>query len=211
MKKPSHPEILKFNQNNNELPLIKIKKIINVGKNGFYSFKKIDYNYNFKNKKITKEIEKINNNQIIQNSKKTLLHRNSCNLYNINKQIFDKLDSVKIINNPLIITHINKVKINKKNNKITKNINKYRRQFSSKSVQKEDTNKSIYDNINKKNIHYNMTVYKKNEGTQINDFNYNKNNNLFLSEKKRSSMKIDYCSPKSIIFQKNKIISNYDV
>ena len=205
LQKNTQPEILYFNQNNNDLPSIKIKKIINIGRNGFYSFKKIDYNYNVQNKKYTKEIEKMNNYLIVQHNKKTLLRHNSCHMFNIKKNIFDKYYYEKRINSPLIITHINKVnKVKKTNNKINKNIiiNKNKRCYSSKSVQKEDIKRCLYDKINNRNICYNMTVYKKNEATQINHFYDYKDNDLFLSEKKINNMKIDYCSPKSIIFQK---------
>ena len=52
-----------------------------------------------------------------------------------------------------------------------------------------------------------MTIYKKNEGTQMNESYKTKGNNIFFIEKKVNNNKIDYLSPKSIIFQR-KIISD---
>ncbi len=200
-QKKDYPENIKFKfNNNNDLPSIKIKKIIKIGKNGFYSFKKIDYKYDY-NHNLTKYSKDINNNSYnIINHRKSLIKNNSVNLIHKNKNIFDKLPRTKTINNPLIITHINAVKIN--NNKI-----KLKRNFSSKSVQKEEF-KSINNDIDDKKMffydNYN-TIYKKSEGTQINNnISNNKDTNIFFSGIKPNKMKIDYCSPKSIIFKKKK-------
>ena len=198
--KSSSNNILIKNENNKAFPFIKIKKIVRVGRNGFYSFKKIDYNYSYKNKKSHRDFEKINNNQ--HNNKKTLIRYNSCHLFNKNKTLYKNLENKKTINNPLIITHINNVKINSKS---TNNFHKYKRNFSSKSVQKEEIKSSI-NNIKLRNFillqkSKCMIICKKNEGNQMN-FN-DKESNIFFSENKIKKIKIDYCSPKSIIFQRN--------
>ena len=211
-----YPQNRKFNFDNNNqngLPSIKIKKIIKIGKNGFYSFKKIDYDYNSNNKlkkKIKiKEKEADDNNSysnynIIQNHKKSLIKNNSVKLLHKNNSIFYKLPQKIKINNPLVITHINKVKIN--NNKF-----KLKRNFSSKSVQKEESKEFHNDIIDKTNLQHNIFRFKKSEGTQINNDN-NKQDNIFFSEKKTNKMKISYCSPKSIIFHKKKICyDSYDI
>lgn len=204
MQKGKYPKNVKINlfNNNHALPSIKIKRIINIGKNGFYSFKKVDCDYNSKRRNRLNEFNKNNINYIIQNYKKSLTRYNSARIIrqNKNKKIFDKNPFKERISSPLIITHINTLKM--ENNKL----NKYKRNFSNKSIQKEEIkieNNYIYNN---KNVHY-MTIYKKNEGTQMNYHNNNyKDNNIFFSEKKKpqNKVKIDYCSPKSIIFHKIK-------
>ena len=174
--------IIKFKENNKDFPFIKIKKIIKVGTNGFFSFKKIDYNSISINRKSFKMFEKINNNH---NNKKTLIRYNSCRIFNKRKTSIDNLDNKISINNPLIITHIKKMKVINNN---SNSFYKYKRNFSSKSVQKEEA-KSINNN------------YKVNKSTQMNF--KDKESNTFFSEKKINRMKIDYCSPKSIIFKRN--------
>ena len=205
IQKYSYPRNIKINANNNnnnynnDFPSMKIRKIIKVGKNGFYSFKKIDYNYSSHKKNILNDYDK--NNNILKNHKKTLMRFNSCHFINQKKDLFGKYSQIKRISSPLIITHINKIK--KEINKV----NKYKRNFSSKSVQKGEIKGKKYDIINNDNIHYNFTIYKKNEGTQINC--NNKENNIFFSERKKNTIKIDYCSPKSIIFHRK--IKSYQI
>ena len=205
-----YPQNRKFNfdeNNQNGLPSIKIKKIIKIGKNGFYSFKKIDYNYNPNNKlkkkirikeKETDDNNSYSNYNIIQNHKKSLIKNNSVKLLHKKNGIFDKIPQTIRINNPLVITHINKVKIN--SNKF-----KLKRNFSSKSVQKEESKAFHNDIIDKKNLQHNIFIYKKSEGTQINEDHGANRDNIFFSEKKTNKIKINYCSPKSIIFHKKKI------
>ena len=190
------------NINGNDFPSIKIKKIIKIEKNGFYSFKKIDFNYFSQKKNILNDLDKNNNNNIIQNHKKALMRYNSCHLINQKRNLFDKYSHIKRISSPLIITHINKIK------KDFNKINKYKRNFSSKSVQKEEIKDQNYDIFNDDNTHYNITIFKKNEGTQI---NYNpKENYDFFRDKNKYKIKVDYCSPKSIIFHR-KIISHQNI
>lgn len=200
-QKSAGQHIINFNKNNNEnLPSIKIKKVIKIkGNNGAYSFKKIDYNY--ENKENDKALEKQSNNSFIPYKRKTLTRYNSCRLYNKDKKLLNKYTFMKEVYNPLVITHINKININKGN------LIKFKRNYSCKIVQKKE-NKGINKySVNKNKIDYNMTIYKKNEGTQMNESYKTKGNNIFFIEKKVNNNKIDYLSPKSIIFQR-KIISD---
>ena len=112
---------------------------------------------------------------------------NSCHFINQKEHLLDKYSQKKRISSPLTITHINKTK---------KNINKlskYKRNFSSKSVQKEEFKGKKYDIINNNNIHYNITIYKKNEGTQINYTD--KDNNVFFSDFVTKTHNNSYYSP----------------
>lgn len=160
-----YPKNIKLSSNR-DLPSLNVKKIIRVkDKNGAYAFKKIDYKYKNKNKEALKEPEKDNNDSysIIYNKRKALIRNNSCHLFTKGKNEYNNKD---IINNLLIITHINKLKVNKQNN----NIIKKKRIFSCKNIERKEAKKTN----NSKHNNSTITVYKKNMGTQMNE------NNIFL-------------------------------
>lgn len=173
---------------NNDLPSLNVKKIIRVkGQNGTYAFKKIDYKYINKNKEALKEPEKDNNDSysIIYNKRKALIRNNSCHLFTKDKNENNNKD---IINNLLIITHINKLKVKKRNN----NSIRFKRNFSCKSIERKEAKK----NNSFKHNNSSITVYKKNMGTQMNE------NNIFLGGgKNMNSQNCRYIRPNSIILK----------
>ena len=198
-KSDIQPELIELNPKNhniNGFPSINIKKVIKIKeKNGTFRFKKIDYN--FQNKKKNKELDKDNTISYIYNQKKALIKNNSCHLFSRNNKLYE---TNHIIDNPLIITHINRLKINKNNNKLIK----FKKNFSYRHIDKSENRKLIENSVNKRND-YNINIYKKNEGTQINIYNsiYNKRRNIFLNGRNNNinNKRKSYCSPGSIIFE----------
>ena len=177
---------------------------------------------NMKNKEQTKLSNNENNNLI--KKKKKLMKLKELNLNNIfQKKVIKSINKVesnknldnnfkffflKNKKNGLIITSLNKINNDlKEKNMIKKNkLKQLKRSFTYKSykeneVQKLDEDYYISNSINKNNIKTKFKT-KKNEGTQINlnyvnynNFNHHNNNNTTISRNK-------YCSPKSIIFQR---------
>ena len=194
---------LSNNENNN---LIKKKKKL-------MKLKELNLNNIFQ-KKVIKSINKVESNKNLDNNFKFFFLKNKKNGPRYNSCIFmtknktDKLDIVNKIKNPLIITSLNKINNDlKEKNMIKKNkLKQLKRSFTYKSykeneIQKLDEDYYISNSINKNNIKAKFKT-KKNEGTQINlnyanynNFNHHNNNNTTISRNK-------YCSPKSIIFQR---------
>lgn len=194
---------LSNNENNN---LIKKKKKL-------MKLKELNLNNIFQ-KKVIKSINKVESNKNLDNNFKFFFLKNKKNGPRYNSCIFmtknktDKFDIVNKIKNPLIITSLNKINNDlKEKNMIKKNkLKQLKRSFTYKSykeneVQKLDEDYYISNSINKNNIKTKFKT-KKNEGTQINlnyvnynNFNHHNNNNTTISRNK-------YCSPKSIIFQR---------
>ena len=194
---------LSNNENNN---LIKKKKKL-------MKLKELNLNNIFQ-KKVIKSINKVESNKNLDNNFKFFFLKNKKNGPRYNSCIFmtknktGKFDIVNKIKNPLIITSLNKINNDlKEKNMIKKNkLKQLKRSFTYKSykeneVQKLDEDYYISNSINKNNIKTKFKT-KKNEGTQINlnyvnynNFNHHNNNNTTISRNK-------YCSPKSIIFQR---------
>ena len=88
----------------------------------------------------------------------------------------------------MIITHINKLKVKKRNN----NSIRFKRNFSCKSIERKEAKK----NNSFKHNNSTITVYKKNMGTQMNE------NNIFLGGgKNMNSQNCRYIRPNSIILK----------
>ena len=188
-KKNAYPYPQKVNLSpNNDLPSLNVKKIIRIkGKNGTYAFKKIDYKYINKNKEALKEPEKDNNDSysFIYNKRKVLIRNNSCHLFPKDK---NENNNKERINNLLVITHINKLKVQKKNS----NSIKFKRIFSCKSIERKEPKK----NNSFKHNNSTITVYKKNMGTQMNE------NNMFLGGGNNINIQnCRYIRPNSIILK----------
>jgi len=195
---------LKLSNNNNNRTNVnefkrprKLIQIKELNMNNLFAQKKIkSKNYDESNK----NIENYFNNFFIKTQRKTFRHNSSFFL------IKDKMDIEPLnnIKNSLIITSLFKNNINtkEKNKEKKKKLKKIKKSFTLKILNKEEIEKlkanyflsnSIIKNEAKKT--------RKNEGTQFN-MNFVNYHNMNAKKNKMIISRNSFCSPKSIIFQK---------
>jgi len=179
----------------------KLKILKELSINNF--FQKI----NIKNKSQDESNKNLDNNFkfLFLKTKKKVQRYNSC--YFSPKDKADKLESSNLIKNPLIITSFNQNNlILKMNNKNKKNkLKKLKKNLTYKTLNENELKKFNEDYFISNSINKNSSITnfktKKSEGTQIN-LNYVSYNNLNNRDNYTTISRNKYCSPKSIIFQR---------
>ena len=163
-------------------------------------------NKNYKNQDETRKNFDINFKSFLLNAKKKIYRYNSFHFVAGDKT--NKLGNSHDIKNPLIITCFSKNNLSvKEKNKNRKNkLIKLKRSFTYKclnenKIQKFEEDYFISNSISK-NYQKKKIKIKKSEGTQIN-LNYVNYNNLNSHKISTTISRNKFCSPKSIIFQRD--------
>ena len=205
-KNIKNKECVKVSKNENTNNRIKkAKKLIilkELNTNNIFQ----NINKNYKNQDETRKNFDINFKYFFLKAKKKVYRYNSCHFVAGDKT--NKLENSHNIKNPLIITSFSKNNLSvKEKNKNRKNkLNKLKRSFTYKclnenKIQKLDEDYFISNSISK-NYQKRKIKIKKSEGTQIN-LNYVNYNNFNSHKITTTISRNKYCSPKSIIFQRD--------
>ena len=189
------------NNENNHNSAKKKKKIFRFKELNLNNvFQKVNIKYRNKNESLKDSNNKFD---LFFKTKKKIYRYNSCRFNTKDKNGI--LKSAKKIKNPLVITPLSKFNrnLNKTNKNKRNKLKNLKRNFTYKTFDEKDRKKInrdyILTNSMRKN-EINSINNKKNEGTQITNDYFQYGN--FINKKTYSIIRAKYCSPKSIIFQR---------